>query len=51
VTVEADGSTRFTPTAQGTHRHLILRPEQKARVLEALVQLCSQPPSVMNRDH
>jgi hypothetical protein len=50
VTVEADGSTRFTPTAQGNHRHLILRPEQKARVLEALVQLSSQPPSVMNRD-
>ena len=28
----------------GQHRFLILRPEQKPRVLEALVQLSSQPP-------
>ena len=44
VTVEADGFTRFTETPQGNHRYLILRPEQKPRVLEALVQLSSQPP-------
>jgi hypothetical protein len=44
VTVEADGSTRFTPGPDGRHRYLILRPEQKGRVLEALVQLTSQPP-------
>ena len=30
---------------QGNHSYLVLRPEQKPRVLEALVQLSSQPPS------
>ena len=44
VTVEADGFTRFAESPQGSHRYLILRPEQKPRVLEALVQLSSQPP-------
>jgi purine nucleosidase len=44
VTVEPDGFTRFTENPQGTHRYLILKPEQKPRVLEALVQLSSQPP-------
>ncbi len=44
VTVEDDGFTRFEPTANGRHRYLILTPEQKPRVLEALVQLSSQPP-------
>jgi hypothetical protein len=44
VTVEADGSTRFEETSGGAHAYLILRPEQRPRVLEALVQLASQPP-------
>ena len=44
VTVESDGSTRFEETRSGNHAYLILRPEQKPRVLEALVQLSSQPP-------
>jgi purine nucleosidase len=44
VTVESDGFTKFKETSQGNHRYLILRPEQKPRVLEALVQLSSQPP-------
>jgi purine nucleosidase len=44
VTVESDGFTRFDDNPNGKHRYLILRPEQKPRVLEALVQLCSQPP-------
>jgi purine nucleosidase len=44
VTVESDGFTQFTENPQGTHRYLILKPEQKPRVLEALVQLSSQPP-------
>jgi inosine-uridine nucleoside N-ribohydrolase len=44
VVVEKDGFTRFTPAAGGKHRYLILRPEERARVLEALVQLSSQPP-------
>jgi purine nucleosidase len=45
VTVEPDGFTRFDENPHGKHRYLILRPEQKARVLEALVQLSSQPPT------
>jgi purine nucleosidase len=44
VTVEADGFTRFEETSHGNHTYLVLRPEQKPRVLEALVQLSSQPP-------
>jgi hypothetical protein len=45
VTIEPDGFTRFEETSQGNHRILILRREHKARVLEAMVQLSSQPPS------
>jgi len=45
VTVEDDGFTKFEETAGGKSRYLILRDEaQKARILEALVQLSSQPP-------
>jgi inosine-uridine nucleoside N-ribohydrolase len=44
VTIDPDGHTQFTPSASGQHRFLVLRPEQKPRVLEALVQLASQPP-------
>jgi purine nucleosidase len=45
VTVEADGFTRFEEAANGKHAYLILKPDQKPRVLEALVQLSSQPPA------
>ncbi len=45
VIVEPDGFTRFEEGSNGKHVYLILRPEQKPRVLEALVQLSSQPPS------
>ncbi|MGO9465108.1 MAG: nucleoside hydrolase [Isosphaeraceae bacterium] len=45
VIVEPDGFTRFEEGSNGNHAYLILRPEQKPRVLEALVQLSSQPPS------
>ena len=44
VSVEADGFTSFKASSQGNHSYLILRPEQKPRVLEAMVQLSSQPP-------
>jgi hypothetical protein len=47
VMVDADGATRFEETSQGSHSYLILRPEQKPRVLEALVQLASQPPQCL----
>jgi purine nucleosidase len=44
VTIEADGFTRFQASSQGNRSYLILKSEQKPRVLEALVQLSSQPP-------
>jgi len=44
VTVESDGFTRFTPKPYGRDRFLKLDATQAARVREALVQLCSQPP-------
>jgi hypothetical protein len=50
VTVDPDGFTRFNDTSHGRHSFLILRPQQKPRVLEALVQLSSQPPSRVDGD-
>lgn len=50
VTVENDGSTRFEETSRGHHAYLVLRPEQKPRVLEAMVQLSSQPGIIIHRD-
>ncbi|WP_165065475.1 nucleoside hydrolase [Paludisphaera rhizosphaerae] len=45
VTVEKDGFTRFDAAPKGRSRYLILPDEaRKARVLEALVQLSSEPP-------
>lgn len=45
VIVEADGFTTFKPVADGRHRFLTLSDQQRPRVLEALVQLSSQPPA------
>lgn len=47
VTVAATAETRFTPDPAGKHSYLILKPEQRGRVVEALVQLSSQPPRVL----
>ena len=44
VTVEKDGFTKFEPAADGKHKYLKLTEAQKPRVVEALVQLSSQPP-------
>jgi len=44
VTVLGDGSSRFDESEDGTHRYLILSEEQRARTLEAMVMLASQPP-------
>ena len=44
VQVDGDGVTVFEPNPAGQHRFLILRPEERLRVQEALVQLASQPP-------
>lgn len=43
VTVEKDGFTKFEPAADGKHKYLKLTEAQKPRVVEALVQLSSQP--------
>lgn len=46
VIVEADGATNFAPDKKGAgrDRFLVLTPLQQARVLEALIQLSSEPP-------
>jgi purine nucleosidase len=49
VTVEADGFTRFTPKANGRDRFLKLDATQRGRTLEALVQLCVEPPPRMSK--
>ena len=50
ITVDSDGFTSFKETPHENHRYLVLKPEQKPRVLEALVQLSSQPPYQVGGD-
>jgi purine nucleosidase len=45
ITVLDDGGSRFDESEDGTHRHLILSEDQRARALEAMVMLVSQPPA------
>jgi inosine-uridine nucleoside N-ribohydrolase len=45
ITSDDAGRTQFQPDPAGTHRYLILDAAQRARTLEALVLLASQPPS------
>ena len=45
ITILDNGRTRFTAAAGGRHHYLIVRPEQKERVLETYVKLITtQPP-------
>lgn len=44
ITVSADGASHFEESEGGGHRYLILNNEQRARALEAMVLLASQPP-------
>ena len=44
ITVDEKGVTRFAESANGKHRYLLVTPEQKERVREAQVLLCSEPP-------
>jgi inosine-uridine nucleoside N-ribohydrolase len=44
VTVAQNGLTTFEPAEKGKHRYLVLTSEQRIRVVEAMVQLSSQPP-------
>ena len=43
VEVQADGRTLHKPEAGGRHRYLKLNETQRARTLEALIELASQP--------
>jgi hypothetical protein len=45
VAVLPDGSAHFEPSATGKHRYLVLTDEQRARTLEAMIMLASQPPA------
>jgi hypothetical protein len=45
ITVGDDGQTRFAPSPDGRHRHLIVDPAQKARVLQAYTALVEAPPA------
>jgi purine nucleosidase len=45
ISVLADGGSRFDEVAGGSHRYLILSDGQKARALEAMVMLASEPPT------
>jgi inosine-uridine nucleoside N-ribohydrolase len=49
ITVLPGGSSKFEEMEGGTHRCLILEDSQRARTLEAMVMLTSQPP--VNRKH
>jgi inosine-uridine nucleoside N-ribohydrolase len=49
VQVGEKGETKFTPGANGKVRYLILRDEQKARVMNALIELSSQPPDALSK--
>jgi len=45
ITVLPDGSSRFEASANGNHRYLIIKDEQRARTLEAMILLASEPPA------
>lgn len=44
VDVDAKGFTKFTPTPGGKHRILSVNDAQRARIREAFLWLCTQPP-------
>jgi purine nucleosidase len=46
-----DGKTKFAASPSGKHHYLTLTDVQKTRVIEALVQLSSQPPQHRISDH
>lgn len=45
ITVLDDGGSRFDESPEGKQRYLILDDAQKARALEAMIMLASQPPT------
>lgn len=49
VTVGEKGLTEFSADDNGRHRYLIMSDRQRDRVVEALVQLSSQPPETLRQ--
>lgn len=49
VEVLENGKTIFHPSGDGRHRYLILKEENRGRVIEALAALSSQPPDKTTR--
>jgi len=45
ISVSLDGSSRFVAGAHGRHRYLVMDDAQRARTLEAMTLLASQPPA------
>jgi hypothetical protein len=44
VVLEDDAHTRFEPNPNGSHRYLVVTPEQIEKTKAKLVELCVQPP-------
>jgi hypothetical protein len=44
ITVDDKGSTTFTAEAGGARRYLIVDDKQRARIIEAVAGLISEPP-------
>jgi inosine-uridine nucleoside N-ribohydrolase len=44
IRVDEEGKTRLEPSPEGRHRYLTVDDVQKARALEAMIYLASQPP-------
>jgi purine nucleosidase len=47
ISVQVDGRTRFEVKESGRHRYLKMDQLQRARTLECMIQLASQPPHVV----
>ncbi len=46
ISVLEDGRTKFTPSAEGRHRYLVVDPAQKQKVIQTYVEMASAKPTV-----
>jgi inosine-uridine nucleoside N-ribohydrolase len=51
ISVTADGSSQFVARTDGTHRYLTINDTQRARALEAMTLLASEPPVTTREPH
>jgi inosine-uridine nucleoside N-ribohydrolase len=51
ITVLPDGGSRFDTSAGGKHRYLVLTDGQRAKTLETMILLASQPACLCNAGH